>query len=188
MRDLEGGPLPAPSLLPRLVLVTGPRVLELHAAPQAWLVAQLDALDPAVVVTGDAEGPDRWAARWAAGRPGERLRRYDLSGMVTDVAGARLARWTTSSPPASDAGRALWGAWCLHRDRVMVRSVAARLGRYRVTVVALGSVGLSRTHGTAYTVLRAQRADLSVLDSWWGAAIGGGVQQIAAPPEGWSLR
>lgn len=151
---------------PRLVMVTGSRALAGAVAAQTWLVDRLDGLAPSLVVTGDARGPDAWAADWARENR-TALRCYDLAGRITD--GARVPAavgWTKAAPPASDAGRALWAAWCLHRDRVMARHVARRADRYAVTVLALTSRS-SDTKGTAFTVGRAKAAGLVVVAEAW---------------------
>ena len=146
---------------PVLVLVTGSRALAGHDDARVWLREQLAALAPAVVVTGNAQGPDDEAAAWArdAGVP---LRRYDGRGRITDGA-ATVARWEApASMPSADAGRAQWAAWYLHRDRVMVRHVAARADRYTVTGLALFAPS-SETEGTAFTVARAKVAGLDIV-------------------------
>lgn len=58
--------------LPVLILVTGSRALAHHEPARRWLREQLDALAPSVVVTGDADGPDAWAGRWAFERGGDK--------------------------------------------------------------------------------------------------------------------
>jgi len=150
--------------LPRLVLVTGSRALAGNDAAYAWLVDRMAARTPCLVVTGDARGPDSWAAAWTRTyRAG--LRRYDLTARITGGAPSG-ARWTKAEPPPDDAGRALWAAWCLHRDRVMVQHVARRADRYAVTVLALTSRA-SDTKGTAFTVGRAKAAGLAVESEAW---------------------
>ena len=162
--------------LPRLVLVTGSRALAGVVAARQWVDDRLGALTPAVLVTGDACGPDAWAASWARRHKSwcrlhltsdpNPLRRYDLRGRITDTDDRTTGAWTTAEPPADDAVRALWGAWCLHRDRVMVRHVARRADRYAVTVLALTSRS-SDTKGTAFTVGRAKAAGLVVVAEAW---------------------
>jgi len=152
-------------MLPRLVLVTGSRALAENDAAHAWLTNRLDGIGPRVVVTGDAVGPDRWAATWAK-VAGADLFRYDLATRITGASTATRGAWTTDAPPRPDAGRALWAAWCLHRDRVMVQHVARRADRYAVTVLALTSRA-SKTNGTAFTVGRAKAAGLAVESEAW---------------------
>lgn len=148
-----------------LVLVTGSRDLAGNDAAHAWLIDRLDTIAPSVVVTGDARGPDAWAADWARENRAP-LRCYDLAGWVTDAARVAQVAWTPAAPPAHDAGRALWGAWCLHRDRVMAQHVAKRAAKYAVTVIALTS-RQSKTNGTAFTVARAKAAGLAVEAGEW---------------------
>ena len=150
---------------PRLVLVTGSRALVGNATASAWLVSRLDELAPSLVVAGDARGPDVWAADWARSRRVV-LRCYDLAGRVVDGERVACGQWTDDAPPARDAGRALWAAWCLHRDRVMVQHVARRADRYAATVLALTSRS-SDTKGTAFTVGRAKAAGLAVVAEAW---------------------
>lgn len=150
---------------PALVLVTGSRALVGNDAAHAWLIDSLDGILPRVVVTGDATGPDRWAATWAK-VAGADLFRYGLTTRITGAAMDTRGAWTTDAPPRPDAGRALWGAWCLHRDRVMVQHVARRADRYAVTVLALTSRA-SKTNGTAFTVGRAKAAGLAVVAEAW---------------------
>lgn len=148
-----------------LVLVTGSRDLAGNDAAHAWLIDRLDTIAPSVVVTGDARGPDAWAADWARENRAP-LRCYDLAGWVTDAARVAQVAWTPAAPPAHDAGRALWGAWCLHRDRVMVQHVAKRAGDYAVTVLAARALW-SKTNGTAFTIARAKTAGLDVMERAW---------------------
>lgn len=180
--------------LPRLILVTGSRVLTPpHSVPVAyvnparsWLLDQITAFDPDVVVTGDARGPDSWSKDWCRehGSPNPMLRAYGLDGQIRREDGRPWCRWTDASPPAVDAGAALWGAWCLHRDRVMVRAVATRARRYGVLVVSLEALW-SSTRGTAFTVARARRAGLEVRSSWWDR-VAGQPRRADGPPPGWS--
>lgn len=149
---------------PALALVTGSRALAGNADARAWLRARLDVLAPAVVVTGDARGPDAWAAEWCSASRASAVV-YRLDGRVVTPFGPPTL-WTPEPPPARDAGRALWSAWCLHRDRVMVQHVARRADRYAVTVLALTSQA-STTQGTAYTVARAKAAGLAVIAEVW---------------------
>ena len=129
---------------------------------ERWALDLLRAevLRAAVVVTGDARGPDSWALtvartaerRWAS---------YALDGLVRRGHGAPVP-WTPDAPPERRDGRALWAAWCLHRDRAVVRDAArAHAAGRSVRVLALVAPW-SPTHGTEYTVARAQAAGLEV--------------------------
>lgn len=148
---------------PVLVLVTGSRSLDGHADARAWVDARLDALAPTVVVTGDARGPDAWAAAWAK-RHGARLASYGLGGRI--LGGDPAARWTKAGPPGAEGRPVEWAAWCLHRDRVMVQHVARRADRYAVTVAAARALW-SPTNGTAFTIARARAAGLDVAERAW---------------------
>jgi len=152
-----------------LVLVTGSRDLAGHTDAAAWVRSHLDALAPAVVVTGDARGPDAWAAEWAREHDLTTVcRTYRLSGAVCTADLMSPVGWWCgrSRPPHGDDNRALWAAWCLHRDRVMVQHVAKRAAKYAVTVLALTS-RQSKTNGTAFTVARAKAAGLAVEAGEW---------------------
>lgn len=154
---------------PALVLVTGSRDLAGHTDAAAWVRAHLDALAPAVVVTGDARGPDAWAAEWARDNDLVTIcRTYRLSGAVCTANLMEPVGWWCgrSRPPHGDDGRALWAAWCLHRDRVMVQHVARRAADYAVTVLAARALW-SKTNGTAFTIARAKAAGLDVMERAW---------------------
>lgn len=92
---------------------------------------------------------------------GRRWASYALDGLVRRGHGVPTA-WTPDAPPTRRDGRALWAAWCLHRDRAIVRDAARAhaVGR-SVRVLALVAPW-SATHGTAYTVARAEAAGLEV--------------------------
>jgi hypothetical protein len=94
--------------------------------------------------------------------------RYTGSGEITGKDARSWGRWTTELPPDSDEVRAMWAAWYLHRDRVMVQHAArrARAG-YNVAVLALVDPA-SRTHGTQFTADRARAAGLAVRVETWG--------------------
>jgi hypothetical protein len=152
-----------------LVLVTGSRALAGRDGAETWLVEHLGALAPCVLVTGDARGPDAWAAQWGRDRQATITRTYRLSGAVCTADLNEPVGWWArrdERPPMPDDNRALWGAWCLHRDRRMVRHVARRAADYEVTVLALRS-STSATHGTEFTVGRARAAGLGVVEQMW---------------------
>lgn len=142
----------------RILLVTGSRVLAaaMHEErARALLTAFCEAHAPTMVVVGDADGPDDWAASWAVEHAID-LRIYALDGWVHD-GGKLLRSW-------SKASRAP-GAFCssLDRNAVMVREAAAQRERgAHVEAVAL-EASWSATHGTQHTIglLRGQRVEIT---------------------------
>ena len=111
-----------------ILVVTGSRALADLPSAERWALALLhEAVDLAgTVVTGDARGPDAWALTVARGT-GRRWASYALDGLVRRGHGDP-ARWTVDAPPERRDGRALWAAWCLHRDRAVVRDAARAHG------------------------------------------------------------
>lgn len=141
-----------------ILLVTGSRVLasSMHEERARTLLhTALRGADPTLIVTGDADGPDDWAASWAA-EHAIGLRIYALDGWVRD--GGRLLRPWLKEP--RDAG-----AFCrpLDRNAAMVRETAAQRERgAHVEAVAL-EASWSATHGTQHTIglLRGQRVEIT---------------------------
>jgi uncharacterized Ntn-hydrolase superfamily protein len=154
------------------LVVTGSRALAEFASAERWA---LDALHDAValagtVVTGDARGPDSWALT-VARTTGRRWASYTLDGRALRGHGVPVP-WTPDAPPERRDGRALWAAWCLHRDRAIVRDAArAHAAGRSVRVLALVAPW-SATHGTAYTVARARSAGLEVVVRAFGRVTG----------------
>ena len=143
---------------PALILVTGSRALAGHAEARAWLRAELDARRPAVVVTGDARGPDRWAVQHVLGGvPWV----YRLDGSTTDGFGDRIGAW--AGEPAPMRGTPAHRRWPLVRNAAMVAEVARTVGSYDVTVLALRCADAT-THGTEHTIGLARRAGLAVVE------------------------
>ena len=146
-----------------ILVVTGSRALAELASAERWALAALqDAVAlAATVVTGDARGPDAWALTVARGT-GRRWASYALDGLVRRGHDVPVA-WTPDAPPQRRDGRALWAAWCLHRDRAIVRDAArAHAAGRSVRVLALVAPW-SATHRTEYTVARAEAAGLEVV-------------------------
>jgi hypothetical protein len=141
---------------PILVVVTGARRIEgspHEVEARTWLTARLLVIGPDVLVYGDATGPDAWAHDYATKRRVPWFR-YTKRGTIERHDGAPV-RWTDQPPPAHGDNRALWGAWLLHRDRIMVQHAAKRADRYDVRLVGL----MASTPGTGGTIATINRAD-----------------------------
>lgn len=158
--------------------VSGSRALAQAGRPpaaEAWARDEIrrafDAHAPTHVFTGAALGPDRWAADEARARQ-VTLVVYDLDGCVyVDGTLARdgqgkPARWAREAAPGDGEIAAVWAAWCLHRDRMLVRQIARRAGELggAHVLALLAPAGWSRTNGTRYTVERARRLGLGVTE------------------------
>jgi hypothetical protein len=142
-------------MTPRILLVTGSRVLEgseFEDRAKRLLSMTLHSLpEKSIVVVGDASGPDAWATEYASGL-GIALRIYALDGWVYDRHMARCRRWHLDEKTAPEP---------LPRNVAMVRGVAAQ--RPRAHVEALGLEALwGTTHGTAYTLDKARKAGLPI--------------------------
>lgn len=141
----------------RILLVTGSRVLVAtthEERAKALLAAYCEAHAPTMIVVGDADGPDEWAATWAATRNHD-LRIYALDGWVHS-AGKLLRPW--SKEPRAP------GTFCkpLDRNAVMVRETAEQRAK-GAHVEALGLEALwSTTRGTAQTLGKARKAGLAI--------------------------
>lgn len=134
--------------LPTLLIVTGARRIEgspYESEARVWLAARMLVIAPDVVLCGDATGPDAWGHEFATAR-GIPWFRYTKRGTIERHDGAPV-RWTDQAPPAHGDNRALWGAWLLHRDRIMVQHAAKRADRYDVKLAGL----MASTHGTGGT-------------------------------------
>ena len=141
--------------LPTLLIVTGARRIEgspYEAEARVWLTARMLVLAPDVVLYGDATGPDAWGHEFATTR-GIPWFRYTKRGTIERYDGAPV-RWTDQPPPVHGDNRALWGAWLLHRDRIMVQHAAKRADRYDVKLVGL----MASTPGTGGTIATVNRA------------------------------
>lgn len=145
-----------------ILLVTGSRAL-VGSAHEAQARAILSAMvfglpDGAVVVAGDASGPDEWAIRDAAsGLLALNFRIYSLDGGVYDGSAARVRRWDHGLEDKRGSK-----GWPLLRNRLMVRDCARERDRgATVTVLAL-EAEWSRTKGTAQTVGVARDCGLAV--------------------------
>ncbi len=149
----------------RIVIVTGSRALAgSRSEPLARDLLSM-ALhrepDDTIVVTGDAVGPDAWAAEAVA--PGSMFehatRRWCLDGWVYDEHRKRSVEWAARLP----ADRRTSPRWPLTRNAMMVRSCAqrAREERREVAVIALVAAW-SQTHGTAHTMRLARAFNMRV--------------------------
>lgn len=145
----------------RILLVTGSRALEGSAfadRARALLSCALRGLPGrSIVVTGDARGPDAWAAEFVTSEivTSEHLqlalRVYALDGWVYDEHAARLRRWSAGG--ANEP---------LDRNVVMVADVAWQRTK-GVHVEAFGIEAVwSSTRGTAHTLGKARAAGLPI--------------------------
>jgi hypothetical protein len=143
---------------PRILLVTGSRVLE--GSPEQgdaleYLRLAIARFQPTVIVAGDARGPDAWAVEHVAfveqsSRP-IALRLYSLDSWVTDEKTSTVRRWTTAEKFTPH-----------DRNAAMVRDVA-REQRKGAHVRVLGlEAAWSTTHGTAHTLDKARKAGLAI--------------------------
>lgn len=64
--------------------------------------------------------------------------------------------------PARGAEREEWAAWCLRRDRAMVRAASRAHAEGRAVQVLALVAPWSPTHGTEYTAAEARRLGLEV--------------------------
>jgi len=141
----------------RILLVTGSRVLasSMHEErAKALLAAYCEAYAPTLIVTGDADGPDDWAASWAIEHAID-LRIYALDGWVHTA--GQLRRPWSKAPRAP-------GTFCdpLDRNAAMVREVAEQRAKgAHVEVFGLEAVW-SSTRGTAHTLGKARAAGLAI--------------------------
>lgn len=131
----------------RILLVTGSRVLasSMHEErAKALLAAYCEAYAPTLIVTGDADGPDDWAASWAIEHAID-LRIYALDGWVHTA--GQLRRPWSKAPRAP-------GTFCdpLDRNAAMVRDVARQARRGATVQVVAIEADWSSTKGTAHTV------------------------------------
>ena len=145
-----------------ILVVTGSRAIADLPSAERWA---LDLLREQVqhadtLVTGDARGPDAWALTCAR-VAGRRWAVYGLDGRVMRGHAAPV-RWTVDAPPERRDGRALWAAWCLHRDRALVRDAARAAARGRAVRVLALVAPRSETRDMEYTAERARRAGLEV--------------------------
>ena len=142
----------------RILLVTGSRALEgsdRESEAKAILSALVFSLtDRSIVVTGDARGPDDWAAQYADSRLLSLHQRiYSLDGWVYDEQPAQLRRWRAKDREESTP---------LARNVAMVREVATQRDKGAlVRVLALEALW-SATRGTAHTIARANEHGLEV--------------------------
>lgn len=157
-----------------ILVITGSRALVgsgYAEAAQRMLDATIAALPPdALLVTGDAGGPDQWSDASGAIRGIER-RIYALDGAVySSRAGAvgrseefRLRRWDHGLEDKREQK-----GWPLLRNRQMIRDCAREMAR-GAHVEAFGLRAMwSRTQGTAYTLRLAREAGFAVIESMFG--------------------
>ena len=151
---------------PVLLLVTGSRALASFEPARRWLRDELATRGPAVVVTGDAPGPDGVAAWWVGEQPwpAPELRAYCLDGHRRDWwSQANPPRWVEPARMAEEIGLRGRRRWPLFRNTVMVHDVEKVAHLFDVTVLAL-KADWSATQGTAHTAGLARRLRLPVVE------------------------
>lgn len=144
----------------RILLVTGSRAFDhsaCEAQARAVLVAYATAFSPSLVVTGDACGPDAWAAEWAVATPGVGLRVYSLDGGVYDERAVRLRFWVA---PKASAHRLL----PLQRNEAMVWETAQQIAKGATVRVLALYAAWSKTSGTLDTLAHASMYGLTKVD------------------------
>lgn len=159
----------------RVLLLTGSRSLATTARAERWAAKLIrEALATTdLLLVGDADGPDTWGHQEAV-HLGLAWRRFNVrgphAGWISTSALDRFSRWSDGDPPKRSADAAVWSAWCLARNRAMVRDAQERaaLG-HEVRGLALVDLG-SRTHGTEYTAAHAEAAGITVRRMPWGKA------------------
>jgi phosphoserine phosphatase len=149
------------------LLVTGSRSLGDDPAAAKWAREQIGAAvfvlpDDAVIVTGDAKGPDTWAQNAAAALR-MLLAVYRLDGSVVLYGDGEqpVHRWTEEAPTRDRR-------WPLLRNEAMVRAVAERVRVDGYTAECLALVdAASRTRGTRHTVTLCERAGIATRVVEW---------------------
>lgn len=150
---------------PETLLISGARALTRSPAASQWArdaIADFlrDRTSEALVLFGDASGPDTWAsdAAKAAGLPWQRFSRH---GEVVDQDGVQ-AFWIRELRPSNAAE---WKRRLLARDRALAARLATGLGPRR----ALGLLAPwpnadgRKTHGTAYTIQQCMEQGVDVV-------------------------
>jgi hypothetical protein len=154
-------------MMPTLAFVTGSRALKGRTDARGWLTDRIADLQPSLVVSGTADGPDQWAA--SVGGPRIRAhtgRFYALDGTVQTRDRSVIEQWTDAPTSPHGAPHWQWKDRCLERDRVMAAWVIAQSNAYDVVTLAL-IAAWSKTQGTAYTVSLMRAANLSVVTETW---------------------
>jgi len=142
----------------QVLLITGSRALCDSPAAESWareiLYETIRVLPPdAVVVAGDAGGPDHWGLHEAEIRD-LYWTRFQLDGTRHDWRGLRKLRcveWC-SIDAVPERGSPRWRRWPLERNRVMVAQIAAVRAPIERSALALLAPWAS-THGTAHTAM-----------------------------------
>lgn len=163
-----------------VALVCGSRSLtERGPAAEAWARHTIECIadHAAVLLSGDAPGPDTWTREHVRRVASLRLRGrfYRLDGLVVDAWDTPLGRWERAErvPPPGHPDRRRWP---LVRDRAMVRALALRASRDGRRVAAYGLVdplplpGRRKTHGTEYTLRAAKDARITAHAERWDPA------------------
>lgn len=147
----------------KILIVCGSRSLFGNITNYEWAIELIQRevflFRPDLIVTGDAQGPDTWADEAFEGK----VYHYTKWATVT-CRGAVVSNWAKKEEaPGPVANKAIWKAWLLHRDRVMVQNVAKRVaeGGYEASLLALVDPK-SETHGTEFTASRAEALKIPV--------------------------
>lgn len=147
----------------RVLIVCGSRSLFGNIKRYEWAVELIQRevflFKPDLIVTGDAAGPDTWADEAFSGP----VFHYTKYGTVLNR-NEYVARWgKDEDAPGPVANKAIWKAWLLHRDRVMVQVVAKKVKEEGYTASLLALVDpKSETHGTEFTASRAEALQIPV--------------------------
>lgn len=151
----------------KILIVCGSRSLFGNIANYEWALElikrEIFLFKPDLIVTGDAQGPDTWTDEAFDGP----VYHYTKHGTVV-CQGKVISRWAKEEDaPGPEANRAIWKAWLLHRDRVMVQNVAKRVAEstsekvYEASLLALVDPK-SDTHGTEFTASRAEALKIPI--------------------------
>jgi len=157
---------PAPGE-PHILVVSGKRRLTTQPDGPRGVYDDLRvvATDAEVVVTGDAEGPDQWAAE-VARELQKRCLVYALDGAIHEGSrdGPVVGTWASRGAARPDpAHGAACRQWCLARNTVMVAHVAKKVrGGRRARVVGYLSYLPVATAGTEQTLRTAEESALFV--------------------------
>lgn len=159
-------PVVPPEGEPFILVVCGKRELARMDGAQAFVQADLLPFvqTAEVVVVGDAEGPDRWAADLAQ-QLGKRLLVYALDGYIHEGgrSGPKVGRWSSTEKQPPRENTEAFRQWCLARNTVMIAHVARKVrgGRHAHVLGYLSYLPIA-TKGTEQTLRTAELSSLAV--------------------------
>jgi len=150
--------------MPTIYVVSGSRSLADTPWGESWVCQTLRSIfSPTdVLMTGYAEGPDRWSLH-IANDLGMPWYSYHQSGNI-NVSNGTVRSWCKGrrDPPSGMDPHWKWKEWFLFRDSVLVEH-AAKFARKGLTVEVLGFVDPnSPTQGTAATLTMSEKNNLKV--------------------------